>query len=182
MLESYRRPHSSPCCSSDFHELREQRAGSSFLARLRLFLAPTHGRPLRVGQDIDPLWVRSGLSVVIVVPVPPFVRRGLRITLWRILPSLLTAERSDVEVAPDCSHRLVAAVINEVCVEHPVVVAEEHVVAVPFIYAKVLVETVSHGVPGHLPTHPRLQPGNVRLRRTRRPCEGRIASIQVGQM
>src|SRR5438105_2349716 len=49
--------------------------------------------------------------------------------------------------------------------EHPLAVAEEHVVAVPFIDAEVRVEAVGDGVPGHLPAHPRLQARDVRLRR-----------------
>ena len=40
-----------------------------------------------------------------------------------VLPSLLTAERRDVEVAPGGPHRLVAAAVNEVCAEQPVAVA-----------------------------------------------------------
>ena len=51
-----------------------------------------------------------------------------------LLPSLLTAERRKVEVAPS-SHHFVAAVIDEICAEHPITIAEEHVVAVPFIDA-----------------------------------------------
>ncbi len=62
-----------------------------------------------------------------------------------------------------CPHRLVAAVVDEVCAEHPLAVAEEHVVAVPFIDAEVLVEAVGDGVPGHLPAHPFLPACDVRL-------------------
>jgi cell division protein FtsW (lipid II flippase) len=32
------------------------------------------------------------------VPVPPLVRRSLGVTLWRILPGFLTAERRDIQV------------------------------------------------------------------------------------
>jgi len=49
--------------------------------------------------------------------------------------------------------------------KHPVAVAEKHVVAVPFSDAEIHVEAVGHGVPGHLPAHPRLQARDVRLRR-----------------
>src|SRR5690349_6195473 len=99
------------------------------------------------------------------MPVPPFIRRGLGVTLWRVLPGFLTAERSEVKVAPRGAHRLVATVIDEVCAEHPLAIAEEHVMAVPFIDAKVSVEAVRDGVPGHLPAHPRLQARDIRLRR-----------------
>src|SRR5258708_37955492 len=98
------------------------------------------------------------------MPVPPLVRRGLGVTLWRVLPSLLTAERREVEVAPGGSHRLVAAAVDEVCAEHLVAVADECIVAVPLVYAKVHVEAVGHGVPRHLPAHSRLQARDVRLR------------------
>src|SRR5262245_13002467 len=101
------------------------------------------------------------------MPVPPFVRRGLGVTLWRGRPSLLTAERGDVEVAPGGPHRLVAAAVNEVCAEHPLAVTEEHVVAMPLIDAEVRVEAVDDGVPGHLPAHPRLQTRDVHLRSAR---------------
>src|SRR2546430_6256030 len=84
------------------------------LARFRLCVALSEGGFSSVGH-LDPLRVRRGLGVVVVVPVPPLVRRGLGITLWRVLPSLLTAERRDVEVAPGGPHRLVAAAVDEVC-------------------------------------------------------------------
>jgi hypothetical protein len=54
----------------------------------------------------------------------------------------LTAERRHVEVAPGGSHHLVAAAVDEVCAEHPLAVAEEHIVAVPFINSEVRVEAV----------------------------------------
>src|SRR5262249_48249836 len=57
---------------------------------------------------LHPLRVRRVLGIVVVVPVPPLVRRALGVTLWRVLPSLLTAERCDIEIAPDGPHRLVA--------------------------------------------------------------------------
>src|SRR5208282_4780806 len=120
---------------------------------------------LRVGDYVDTLRVSRGFGGVVVVPVPPLVRLSLGVTLRGVLPSLLTAERREVEVAPGGPHRLVAAVVDEVCAEHPLAVAEEHVVAVPFIDAEVRVEAVGHGVPGHLPAHPRLQARDVRLRR-----------------
>src|ERR1700737_560420 len=67
-------------------------------------------------DDARPLG-RRGVAVC-VVPVPPLVRRRLRVALRRVLPLLLAAERSDVEVAPGAPHRLVAAVVDEVGAEH----------------------------------------------------------------
>src|SRR5215467_88364 len=58
------------------------------LARFRLCVAPSDGSSLRVRYDIDPLRVRRGLGIVVVVPVPPLVRWSLRITIWRVLPRL----------------------------------------------------------------------------------------------
>src|SRR5215813_4213241 len=109
--------------------------------------------------------MRRGLGVVVVVPVPPLVRRRLGITLRRVLPSLLTAKGRDVKVTPRASHCLVPAVVDEVCAEYLFAIADEDVVAVPFIDAEILVEAIGDGVPGHLPAHPRLQTRDVRLRR-----------------
>src|SRR6202050_845014 len=125
---------------------RRRRSGRPSLARFPLCVALSGGF-LRVGYYVDPLRVRRGRGVVVIVPVPPLVRRGLGVTLWRVLPSLLTAERRDVEVAPEGPHRLVAAVVDEVCTENLVAIAEEDVVAVPFIDAEVLIETVGDRVP-----------------------------------
>src|SRR5204863_2795002 len=102
-----------------------------------------------------------------VVPDPPLVRRGLWITLRRVLPLLLAPERSDIEVVPGIPHLLVAAVVDEVGAEHAVAVADERVRAVPLVHAEVGVEVVRDGVPGHLPAHPRLHSLDVRLRRPR---------------
>src|SRR5580692_11800948 len=100
------------------------------------------GRPLllRAGLDLDarsaellrPPLGQLGLAVL-VVPVPPSVRLGLRVALGRVLPLLLAAERGDVEVAPGTSHRLVAPATDEVGAEHPVAVADERVRAVPLV-------------------------------------------------
>src|SRR5439155_6442626 len=84
------------------------------LARFRLCVALSEGGFSSAGH-LDPLRVRRGLGLVVVVPVPPLVRRGLRVTLWRVLPGLLTAKRRHIEVAPGGSHRLVAAAVDEVC-------------------------------------------------------------------
>src|SRR5205823_6668089 len=83
-----------------------------------------------------------------VVPDPPLVRRGLWITLRRVLPLLLTPERSDVEVVPGVPHLLIAAVIDEVASKHAVAVADERVRAVPLVHAEVGVELLRHGRPG----------------------------------
>src|SRR5439155_19176959 len=100
-----------------------------------------------------------------VVPDPPLVRRGLWITLRRILPLLLAPERSDIEVVPGIPHLLVAAVVDEVGAEHLVAVADERVRAMPLVHAEVGVEVVRHGVPGdQFPAYPRLQALEVRLR------------------
>src|ERR1700679_1218382 len=79
-----------------------------FLLRVTL-----SGGFLRVGDYIDPLLVGRGPGVVVIVPVPPFIRRGLGVTFWRIFPSFLTAERREVEEAPGSAHRFVAAVVDE---------------------------------------------------------------------
>src|SRR5215204_4662602 len=87
-------------------------------------------------RHLDPLRIRRGVRDVFVVPVPPFVAWGLRVAFWRVLPLLLSPERRHVEVAPDGAHRLVAAAVDEVGAEHPLAVADESVVAMPFIHAE----------------------------------------------
>src|ERR1700712_2964254 len=82
-------------------------------------------------RHCDPFRVGRGVGDVTVVPVPPFVRPALRITLRRVLPLLLTPERRHVEVAPDRAHRLVAAAVDEVGAEDAIAVADERVVAMP---------------------------------------------------
>src|SRR5262249_37762482 len=111
------------------------------------------------------------------MPVPPLVRRGLGVTLWRVLPSLLTAERRDIEVAPGGPHRLVAAVVDEGCAEHLVAVADECIVAVPFVDAEVRVGAVCDGGPRRLPTHACLQALDVLLGRARGVHERGVASV-----
>src|SRR5216684_2344213 len=140
------------------------RSGRPSLARFRPCVALLEGGFSSVGH-LDPLRVWRGLGLVVVVPVPPLVRRGLGVTLWRVLPGLLTTERRHIEVAPGGSHRLVAAAVDEVCAEHPLAVADECIVAVPLVDAEVHIEAVGDGVPGHLPAHPRLQARDVRLLR-----------------
>src|SRR3712207_3113397 len=62
---------------------------------------------------------RSPRGLVLVVEVPPLVRRRLRIALWRVLPLLLAPERRHVEIRPGAAHRLVAALVDEVGAEDP---------------------------------------------------------------
>src|SRR5579862_4083260 len=108
--------------------------------------------------------------------------RSLWVTFWRVLPGLLTAEWSDVEIAPRAPHRLVATVVDEICAEHALAVAEEHVVAVPFIDAEIFVEAVGDGVPRNVPLHPLFESRDVRLRRARDVGERGVALIQVRQV
>src|SRR5581483_11637259 len=78
-----------------------------------LLIACPKSRFAGVGY-LDPFRVGRGFGGVIVVPVPPFVGRGLRRAFGRILPSLLAAERGEIEVTPRGPHRLVAAIVDEV--------------------------------------------------------------------
>src|SRR5579862_4519670 len=123
-------------------EARPGAAGSS--------AALSEGGGSGVGH-LDPLRIGCSLGVVIVVPIPPFVRRALRVTLRRVLPGLLTPERRDIQVAPRRAHRLVAAAVDEVGAEDLAAVAEEHVMAMPLVHAKVEVEAIRQGIPGHFP-------------------------------
>src|SRR5689334_10202301 len=92
-----------------------------------------------------------------VVVAPPLVRRRLRVTLGRVLPRLLPAERGDVEVRPGPTHRLVTARVDEVGAEDvAVVVADERVRAVPLVDTMVAVEVVEHREPRDVPSHARL--------------------------
>jgi hypothetical protein len=100
--------------------------GCSKAAKWSPFFGSLSRRRRAFGRRLlGPLRVRRGLGVVVVVPVPPFVRRSLRVTLWRVLPSFPTAERREVEITPGGPDRLVAAVVDEVCAEFPAAVAEE---------------------------------------------------------
>src|SRR5215813_5928052 len=119
----------------------------------------------RVGYYVDPLLVRRGLRVVVVVPVPPLVRRRLRVALRRVLPLFLTPERGHIKVAPNGPHRLVATAVDEISAEYFVTIANERVMAMPLVHAEVFVEAIGDGVPRHLPTHAYLHALDVRLRR-----------------
>src|SRR6185312_7782190 len=129
-----------------------------------------------------PFPVGRSLRAIVIVPVPPLIRRALRVTLGRVLPNLLPPERRNVEVAPDGSHCLVAAPVDEIGAEDLPAIAKEHVVTVVFVHAEVHIEAVGDGVPGHLPVHTRLETRDVRLRRTRGIRQGGIASVQVREV
>src|SRR6478609_756473 len=60
-----------------------------------------------------------------VVPVPPLIRRRLRMARRRVLPMLLAAKRREVQVAPGATHLLVAAVVDEVGAKDVLAVADE---------------------------------------------------------
>src|ERR1700749_2143932 len=89
-----------------------QEAGGMPRSGFRLCLALSGGL-LRVGDDVDPLLVGRALGVVVVVPVPPLVRRSLRVSVGRILPTLLASERGQIEIAPCTAHCFVTAVVDE---------------------------------------------------------------------
>src|SRR5271168_1654024 len=74
---------------------------------------------------------------VFVVPVPPFVRRALRVALRRVLPKFLPAQRRHVQKAPGVAQYLVAAVVDEVGPVDLVPVVDEYVGAVPLVHAEV---------------------------------------------
>src|ERR1700759_44664 len=102
-------------------------------------------------RHLNPLRIRRGVGDVTLVPVPPLVRPALGVALRRVLPDLLTPERRHVEVAPDGAHRLVAAAVDEVGAEYALAVADEGVMAVPFVHAEVGIKTVGDGDPGDFP-------------------------------
>src|SRR5882724_9798635 len=115
------------------------------------------------------------------MPVPPLVRHSLGVSLRRVLPLLLTTERGDVEIAPRATHRLVATIVDEVSSEDAIVaITEEHVSAMPLVNAEVGVKGVGDGIPGHLPSHPRLQTRDVGLWSSRRERESGVASVEMG--
>src|SRR6201998_2354483 len=133
-------------------------------------------------RHLNPFRIWRGVGDVTLVPLPPFVRPALGVALRRFLPGLLTPERRHVEVAPDGAHRLVAAAVDEVGAEYALAVADERVVAVPFIHPEVDVEAVGDGNPRDFPAHPRLEARDVGLRCTRGIYEGGVARVEVGEM
>src|ERR1700757_4740106 len=117
---------------------------------------------------------------VFVVPIPPLVRRRLRVALRRVLPLLLTPEGSNVEVAPGAAHLFVTAAVDEVGAEYAVAVAYECVRAVPLVHAEVAIEAVRDRVPrDKIPAHPRLNALNVRLRSPRDEGQRGVARVQM---
>src|SRR4051794_25704783 len=135
-----------------------------------------------VAADLLGHRLRALRVVVLVVAPLPLVRRRLRVALRRVLPLLLAPERRDVEVAPGASHRLVAAIVDQVGAEDPaVVLAVEGVGAVPLVHAEVLVEVVGGRVPGDLlpPAHALPPALDVGLRRARDERERGVARVQV---
>src|SRR4029453_17042254 len=131
-------------------------------------------------DDARPLGRRG--VVVLVVPVPPLVRRGLRVALRRVLPVLLASECRDVEIVPGTAHLLVAAVVDEVGAEHLFAVADEGVRAVPLVHAEIFVEAVGDAVPGRLPVHSCLQALDVRQRGARDERERGVARVQMSEV
>src|SRR5204863_10007011 len=77
-----------------------------------------------------------GLVVLVMQPPPP-VRRSLRVTVRRILPFLLPAQRGQIEVAPRAPYGFITAVVDEVRAEDPFAFAQEHVGAMPLVDTKV---------------------------------------------
>src|SRR5215207_5457336 len=140
--------------------------------------SPTGGFP----PPAAGLHERSRALAVLVVQVPPLVRRRLRIALGRVLPLVLAPERGQVEVAPSAAHRLVAAVVDEVGAKDLLALADEGVGAVPLIHAEVGVEVVGERVPRPIPAHPSLVALDVLLRRARDIGERGVAGVQVGQV
>src|SRR5262249_30161840 len=127
--------------------------------------------------------VWRGLGIVVVVPVPPLVGRRLGVSLWRVLPSFLPAQRREIQIAPRGPDRLIATVVDEIGAEDvTLVVADEYIVAVPLVDAEVFVEAVCDGVPRHLATHSRLHALDLLLWRARGVRERGVAGVQMGQM
>src|SRR5437899_970259 len=77
---------------------------------------------------------RRLLRSVFAVPVPPLVRWTLRVAVRRIFPFLLAPKGSHVEEIPGGHECLIAAVVDEVRLEHPaVVVTDERDGAMPLV-------------------------------------------------
>src|SRR4051812_49961614 len=72
------------------------------------------------------------LLLVLVVPVPPHVRRGVGVAPGRVLPLLLTTGRRHVQVPPGAAPPLVAAGADAVGAGHlAVVITDGRSLAVP---------------------------------------------------
>src|SRR6185437_1422140 len=95
-------------------------------------------------------------AAVLVVAAPPAIGRRLRPAGRRVLPALLTAERRQVEQAPQIAQRLDAAVAGEVGPEDVVAVAQEDAQAEHLAFgggaAEIAVEVACRrGHPRHRP-------------------------------
>ena len=93
----------------------------------------------------------------------------------------LASERRGIKVAPHGANRFVAAAVDEIA-EHPCALAEEDVVAVPFIDAEIGVDAVGDRVPRHRPAHPLFQPCDIRLRGVDECRVGRVQMSEVGDL
>src|SRR5580692_2380246 len=121
--------------------LRKQSRGTCAKRGWPLYAALSEGGFASVGH-LGPLPVRRGFGIVVVVPVPPLVGRGLGVSFGGVLPEFLASERGQVEETPGAAHGFVAAVVDEVSAENAVSVADEGVMAMPFVDAKVGVEAI----------------------------------------
>lgn len=122
-------------------------------------------------------------DLVCVVVVPPLVRCRLRISLRRVFPRLLAAERRDVEVVPRPTHLLVTPSVNEVGAVGPITFTNERIGPVPLVDVEVLVEIVGDRVPGDMvPSVALLQALNVDLRRAGGPSQRRASRMQVARV
>ena len=91
----------------------------------------------RGSHRLAPSPVRRGLGRVLVVPIPPLVRRGLRVAFRLVLPGILASERRRIEVAPGAPHCFVAAAVDEVGAKDPVAVAKEQLLPSAFVIASI---------------------------------------------
>src|SRR5829696_1160974 len=133
-----------------------------------------------VPRSVHRRYGRSRSLAVRVVVVPPLVRRGLRVSVRRVLPLLLAPECGDVEIAPGAAQLLVAAVVDEVGAEDLIAVADEGVGPVPFVDPEIGVEAVGERVPGDgLPSHALLQALDLGLGGARDERERRVPRVQV---
>ena len=124
---------------------------------------------------------RLSRLVVLVVALDPLMGCGLRVSLRRVFPLLLSSQRRDVEVAVDASYALVAAAVEKIGEEDPgLVVAKEHERGVPLVGTEVGVEVVRDRVPGEdLPAHSRSVALDLGLRGARDERERGVPCVQM---